>query len=275
MSERLRAMRPNKSAVLPGIAITDLKAIRDLKWLGTAIAVFTALTVVVIWLAWPQAKAQADFLLEAGYLENVPASKLYGPGTINTVEFIDNRAVHLHPTCETDTVSELLTSKIRESSTTDRQLLQLLKKRLDISEKAKEILASEAAISQTRSISLSFENAHILVITDEALLSVRKALLKDNCEEAIQWNISNGGMVCQTREVLEADVTYEMKYDDEVSVDEQARFSSEAAAKLNLVASQESANRISGRRLFYGIKLAPDAFTLNTPDAKPKRCLPP
>jgi hypothetical protein len=260
-------MRPNKPAVLPG------KAIKNLKWLGAAIAAFTTLTVLVVWLAWPQAKAPADFLLEAGYLEIVPPSKFYGPGTINTVEFGDNGKVHLYPTCETDAVSELLTSKIHESDTTDRELLQSLKKRLDISEKTKEILASEAAISQTRSISLIFENVHILLITDEGLLSVRDALLKDSCEEAIQWNISNGGMVCQTRAVLEADVTYEMKYNDEVSVDEQARFSSEAAAKLDLVASQDSTNRISGRRLFYGIKLAPDAFTLKTPDAKPTKCL--
>ena len=92
-------------------------------------------------------------------------------------------------------------------------------------------------------------------------------------EEAVEWNISNGGIVRQTRAVLEADVTHEMTYNDEVSVDEQARFSSEAAAKLDLVASQDSTNRISGRRLFYGIKLAPDAFTLKTPDAKPTKCL--
>jgi hypothetical protein len=111
------------------------------------------------------------------------------------------------------------------------------------------------------------------LITDEGLSSVRDALLKDSCDKTVQWDISHGAMVCQTQAVLEADVTYEFKYKDGVSVGEQDRLSSEAAAKLDLVASQDSKNRISGRRLFYGIKLVPDAIILNTPDAKPTKCL--
>jgi len=176
----------------------------------------------------------------------------------------------LHPTCEM--ASGLLVDKVLESQTVDRGLAQLLKKSVDISGQIKDIFTSQAAINQTKSISLRFENAHILLMTDEALISVRKALLKNSCEEAVFINISNGSIVCQTREVLEADVIYEVRYKENVSVGERARFDAEAAAKLNLAPSQDSTNRISGRQLFFGIKLAPEAIILNTPDAKPMRC---
>lgn len=260
-------MRTKKSVVLPRTLA------KRMRWFTGAGAACIALIGVVGWFALPQGSTPTNYLLEAGYLEIVPPSKFFGPGTINTVEFQENGRVQLHPTCDTDSLSALLSDKIHASNTTDREVLQSLKKQLDISEKIKEVLASEAAIKQAKSISISFENVHIILITDEGLLTVRDALVKDHCQEAIAWNISNGGVVCQTRAVLEADVTYEIKYRDEVSASERARYNSEAAAKLAMVTHEDSTNRISGRRLFYGIKLAPDAFTLNTPEAKPVKCL--
>jgi hypothetical protein len=111
---------------------------------------------------------------------------------------------------------------------------------------------------------LKLENANILLIADEALLSARHDLLKNTCEEAILENISAGGIVCQTRAVLEADVTYEIRYDDTISIGERVRLSAAAAEKLNLDARQDSADRIMGHELFFGIKLAPNAIILNS-----------
>lgn len=267
VSGRLRPMRQKKPALLPR------KAIRNLKWVGAAGAAFTALIALVVWFAWPTGTSPTNFLQEVGYYEITPPSKLSGPGTFNTIEFLDNGKIELHPTCEISPASELLAGKIQESETTDREVSQLLKKEFDISEKIQDVLTSEVARTQAKSIFLRFQNVHILAISDEVMLSVRHALLGTNCDEAVEWNISHGGMVCQAKSVLEADVVYEIKYNDNVSAAEQARFSSEAAANLDLVASQDSTNRISGKRLFYGVRLAPDAIILNTPDAKPTKCL--
>jgi hypothetical protein len=102
------------------------------------------------------------------------------------------------------------------------------------------------------------------LITDESLISARHALLKGECEDAVIENVSNGGIVCQTRSVLEADVMYEIKYSDTVSIDERARLTSEAAAKLNLDARQDAGNRISGHQLFFGVKLAPRPIVIGS-----------
>jgi hypothetical protein len=121
-----------------------------------------------------------------------------------------------------------------------------------------------AGISHISSIHLKLENANILLVSDESLISARHALLKCECEDAVIENVSNGGIVCQTRSVLEADVIFEIKYDDAVSIGERAKLTSEAAAKLNLDARQGADNRISGHQLFFGVKLAPKPIMLGS-----------
>ena len=253
-------MRRAKPALLPGKAI-------NLKWLGAGIGVFVALVIVVVWFTRPQEKTLTDILLESGYYENVPPTTFSGPGTINTVEFLSNGKVALHPTC--DVTPDLLAGKIQKSQTIDRDLRQVLEKQLDVSGEIREKLAAAAGLSQINSIHLKLENANVLLITDEALLSARDALLKGRCEDAIVLNISNGGMVCQTRAVLEADVIYDIEYSNKVSIGERARLSAEAAAKLKLDAHQDSENRISGRQLFYGVKLASNPILLGSSATDP------
>ena len=201
-------------------------------------------------------------LLETGYFENVLPDTFSGPGTINTVEFLSDGKVALHPTCNVG--AGFLADKIQRSQTIDRELKQTLEKKLDVSGEIRQKLAAVAGISQIESVHLKLENANILLITDEALLSARHDLLKGTCEEAILENISAGGIVCQTRAVLEADVTYEIGYKDRVSIGERARLSAAAAAKLNLDARQDLDDRITGRQLFFGIKLAPKAIILSS-----------
>ena len=104
-------MRRAKPALLSGQTI-------KLKWLGAGVGIFVALASVVVWFAWPQEKTLTDYLLESGYYENIPPTKLSGPGTINTVEFLSNGKVALHPTC--DVTPELLVDKIQESATIGR-----------------------------------------------------------------------------------------------------------------------------------------------------------
>jgi len=168
----------------------------------------------------------------------------------------------MHPTC--DVQPGFLADKIQRSPTVDRELKQSLEKKLDVSAEVREKLEAVAGISQISSINLKLENANILLVSDESLISARHALLKGECEDAVIENVSNGGMVCQTRSVLEADVIFEIKYDDTVSIGERAKLTSEAAAKLNLDARQDADNRISGHQLFFGVKLAPKPIVLGS-----------
>ena len=259
VSERLRAMRRAKPALLPRKTI-------KLKWVGVVSGAFIAiaLVIVAVWFTWPrQGKGTITaILLETGYFEIVPPTTFGGPGTINTIEFLSNGKVEMHPTCDVE--PGFLADKIQKSQTIDRELKQSLEKTLDVSAEVRDKLEALAGISQISSIHLKLENANILLVSDESLISARHALLKGECEDAVIENVSNGGIVCQTRSVLEADVIFEIKYDDTVSIGERAKLTSEAAAKLNLDARQDADNRISGHQLFFGVKLAPKPIMLGS-----------
>jgi hypothetical protein len=60
----------------------------------------------------------------------------------------------------------------------------------------------------------------ILTIPHEGLLNVRGQYLKGNCEEAIIWNLRAGASVCQTEEVLQADIVYRIELEDRLGASE-------------------------------------------------------
>ena len=204
-------MRRTKSALLPS------KTVR-LKWLGAGSGTFIALVIVAAYFLWSPGETPASVLGQIGYLEIEPPSTLSGPGTINTVEHLSNGKVTLFPTCNTK--PEFLAGQVIKAPTTDREMTKSFKKSLDASGKIKETLTALAGAGQVKSVHLKLENASILLATDETLLSARHDLLKGTCEAAIAENITNGGVVCQTRAVLEADVTYEIGYSETLSIGE-------------------------------------------------------
>ena len=109
-----------KPALLPS------KTIR-LRWLGLGF-VALALLIGVVWFTWPRPGKEtiAAILLETGYFEIVPPSTFGGPGTINTIEFLSNGKVEMHPTC--DVGPGFLADKIQKYQTIDRELKQSLEK---------------------------------------------------------------------------------------------------------------------------------------------------
>jgi len=232
--------------------------IRGKVWIASGLFAVFVVVAVVVWFAWPREKSLGDLLFEAGYFEIVPPSTLSGPGTINAVEFRSDGKIALHPTC--DVSPELFTGKLQRSQTIDRALRQSLDKKLNISGQIKDMFEAAIGLNRINSVHLKLENTNILLISDEALISARNSLLKGPCEEAVLQNLSAGARVCQTRAVLEADVSYEIKYNDDVSLGDRAQLNSKAAAKLNLAAHQISTDRITGRHLFFGVKLAPNAI---------------
>jgi hypothetical protein len=154
----------------------------------------------------------------------------------------------------------------------DRELKQSLEKNLDVSAQVRDKLSAVAGMQQVDSIHLKLENANILLISDESLISTRNALLKAECEDAVTQNLSSGGVVCQTRSVLEADVVYEIKYHNKISMEERAKLTSEIAAKLELDAHQGGDDKVSGSQLFFGIRLSPNPIVLKTATGEIKPC---
>ncbi|WP_244626152.1 hypothetical protein [Bradyrhizobium betae] len=218
---------------------------------------------VAVYAGYPRKKQTITAILsETGYFEVVPPSTFGGPGTINTIEYLSNGRLELHPTCDVD--PNLLVNKIQKSRTMDRDLKQSLEKKLDVSAQVRDKLSAVAGMQQVEAVNLKLENANILLISDESLISTRNALLKSECEDAVTQNISGGGVVCQTRSVLEADVVYEIRYTNKISMEEKAKLTSEIAAKLDLDVHEGAEDKVSGSQLFFGIRLSPNPIVMKT-----------
>jgi hypothetical protein len=259
-------MRRAKSVVLPRQV-----ASRKWLWLGSGVFVAIALVMVSVYAGYPRQKQTITAILsETGYFEVVPPSTFGGPGTINTIEYLSNGRLELHPTCDVDPA--LLTGKIQKSRTVDRDLQQSLEKKLDVSAQVRDKLSAVTGMQQVERVNLKLEHANILLISDESLISTRNALLKAECEDAVTLNVSSGGVVCQTRSVLEADVVYEIKYHNTISMEEKAKLTSEIAAKLDLDVQQGAEDKVSGSQLFFGIRLSPNPILLKSATGKIKPC---
>jgi hypothetical protein len=259
-------MRREKPVVLPREI-----AGRKWLWLGGVVFVAIAVVMVAVFVGFPRKKQTITAILsDTGYFEVVPPSTFGGPGTINTIEYLSDGRLELHPTCDVDPA--LLVGKIQKSRTVDRDLKQSLEKKLDVSAQVRDKLSAVAGMQQVEAVNLKLENANILLISDESLISTRNALLKAECEDAVTMNVSSGGVVCQTRSVLEADVVYEIRYREKVSMEEKAKLTSEIAAKLDLDVHQGAEDKVSGSQLFFGIRLSPNPIVLKTAAGEIRPC---
>src|SRR5262249_34220712 len=140
LSERLRAMRRTKSALL-----SEKVASRKWLWLGCGGFVPIGLVMVSVCARVPRKKQTITAILsETGYYEVVSPITLGGPGSINTIEYLSNGRLELHPTCAVDPA--LLNGKIQKSRTVDRGLKRSLEKKPDVSAQVRDKLSAVAGM---------------------------------------------------------------------------------------------------------------------------------
>src|SRR5438067_7273796 len=175
----------------------------------------------------------------SGYYELQPPSRLGGPGTINTVETLSDGSLRLHPTCTMD--KNALAALWQESVTVDRHLVSNVTNAFDAMADALSVFAAHTTGNRVKKISISFENMRIVTISDESLFTLRDNYLKGSCEEAVAWNLKNQAKVCQTEEVLEADLAYRMSFADGIGIAEKAEIAKQFAgsAKLDVNSTNE------------------------------------
>lgn len=215
-------------------------------------------------------RALANLLAQQGYYELATPAELYIPGTINTIEVRSDGKVELHPTCKMDV--GMLAKMTIKSRTIDRDLALGLNKKFDISGEMQDLVSATIGHNRSAKLNVSLHNSHILLATDEDLLRVQHELVKDTCQEAIELNIRNGGIVCQTRAALKGDLVYDVNYKRELATEEKGKLTTDLAATLNLSADQDRADRMQGNGLIYGIKLMPAGIISNEPDSTPAHC---
>src|SRR5438034_5531068 len=171
-------------------------------------------------------------LQKAGYLELTPPSRLFGPGTISTVERLSNGSIQLHLACRMD--NDALKPLWQVSDTVSESLAHNISHAFDALANMLTSAASHATGNRVKEIAISLEHMRILTMSHEDLLKIRSDYLKDTCEQAVLWNLKAGARVCQTEEVLEADLAYRMSFKDGLDISEEAELAKEVTGKLKL-----------------------------------------
>jgi hypothetical protein len=139
-----------------------------------------------------------------GYRAVTPPSRLYGPGIFTTVETLPNGTIKLHPTCTMD--GDKLAALWSKSPTVDESLFSAIEQTFASSAKALDSIESNATGKRVKGFDFALRNIYVVTLSDEGLSGVRSKYLKDACEENVIWNLRAGARVCQSEEVLEADL---------------------------------------------------------------------
>jgi len=208
-----------------------------------------------------------ELLMEEGYLEPAPPSRLYGPGTINMVETRPDGKLRLHRTC---TVPEdALTPMWVVSEAGHRNFANHAQDEMVASAEARRFAGSEAAAQRVTRITVSLQDMRVVTMSHEDLIKVQREYITGSCEEVVVHNLKAGAKVCQTDEVLQADLVYRVSYADGLEITEKADIAKQISASLNLTEDSSQVDELRGENLFYGIKLRLNCFNLKNDD-RPK-----
>ena len=149
-----------------------------------------------------------------GYSAVTPPSRLFGPGTFTTVEKLSNGTLQLRPTCIMD--DGTLAAKWSKSPTVDESLVSAIEQTFASSAKALDSIESNTTGKRVKGFDFALRNIYVVTLSDEGLRGVRRQYLKDACEEVGIGNLRAGAAVCQSEEVLEADLVYKTNVEDEI-----------------------------------------------------------
>lgn len=189
---------------------------------------------------------------EYGYSAVTPPSRLFGPGTITTVETLPDGTLQLHLACKMDDTA--LAAMWQKSPTINRSLVSAIKQTFEASAKALEILSSGANGKRIKGVDVSLRDINILTMPYQDLVEVRDQYLKGACEEVVIGNLRAGAAVCQPEEVLEADLVYKQAVQNGLSGKAKAEATG-AGGSLNAGEELTEADEVQGEHLFLGAKV--------------------
>ena len=137
-----------------------------------------ALLPFLCWVAWYGLSIPSDtndrltrVVEDYGYSAVTPPSRLYGPGTIMTVETLSDGTLRLHPACKIDGVT--LVTRWNKSPTINRSLISAIKQTFASSANALGVIQSSATGNHTDDVDISLRNLNIVTISYEDLHDVR------------------------------------------------------------------------------------------------------
>jgi hypothetical protein len=238
---------------------------RKVKWLLAAFAVVTPLSIVAsIYFYNPDPDKLNEAIRSIGFYPITPPTNLRAPGSICHVT---PNGKYYTMLCEAQ--PGRLSSVMRTSPTNKQVSTELRKVQLGINTDIIQQVNSSADAKLIETIKLDLNDVEVLEVSLEDLATIADELLKrESCLRVVKKYLEDGEYVCQGQQVVKATTTYT------VAVDNVGTGHLQKAAeliKLNIAsdARVEGDKVVSGKNLYYGMKLAPRCMYL--PDRASRR----
>jgi hypothetical protein len=188
-----------------------------------------------------------------GYRAVTPPSRLYGPGIFTTVETLPNGTITLHPTCTME--DDKLAAKWSKSPTVDESLFSAIEQTFAASAKVLDVIESNTTGKRVKGFDFALRNIYVVTLSDEGLRGVRRQYLKDACEEVVIGNLRAGAAVCQSEEVLEADLVYKTNVENELGGGVKGGIAGRATGSVASDQQAKTRYEVRGDDLFLGARV--------------------
>jgi hypothetical protein len=186
-----------------------------------------------------------------GFGKLTPPSTLTPPGTYVYVRDWDPFLIGTTCTAEDAFGPDL---PVRESDTQEAKAIEEKSQNVSLAAEYLKQIKAEVRFKRVKNITYSLANTKIFEI-DDARLFASSDRLSEPCADALEFRWENGDDVTLVKQVLQADVKYELEYEIGVALTAEDKLGivKGLAPKLSADASSAKEHEISGMALYWGI----------------------
>jgi hypothetical protein len=208
-------------------------------------------------------KPNPDKLHEAigniGFYPITPPTSLRAPGSLYHVS---SDGKYYSMLCEVQ--PERLVAVTRTSFTNNQVSSELRKARLGVSAELLRNIEATVNAKLVESVKLEIDDVEVLEVSLEDLAIIADELLRrGTCDQEVRRYLQEGDYICQGQQVLKATTKYTVAFDNTATA---AGLLSRTAEVIKLTydsdAKFEGGQIVSGKNLYYGMKLAPRCLYL-------------
>jgi hypothetical protein len=213
--------------------------------------------VAAVYMHEPTPDKLNEAIVDIGFYPITPPNILRAPGSIYQVSSDGKYYTML---CEVD--PKRLVDVTRTSPTNDRVSSELRKARLGVSADFLRNIKTKADAKLVEAVRLELEDVEVLEVSLEQLAVIADELLKrETCDQEVRKYLEVGDYVCQGQQVLKATTKYTVAFDDS-STGLLERTAGMIKLAYDADARVEGEQIVSGKNLYYGMKLAPRCLYL-------------
>jgi hypothetical protein len=224
-----------------------------LKWGAIALACAAPLGgVAAVYVYEPTPDKLNEAIVDIGFYPITPPNILRAPGSIYRVSS-DGKDYRM--LCEVD--PKRLVDVTRTSPTNNRVSSELRKARLVMSADLLRNIKTKADAKLMETVRLELEDVEVLEVSLEQLAIIADELLRrETCDHEVRKYLEVGDYVCQGQQVLKATTKYTVAFDD-TATGQLERTAGVISSAYDADAKVEGGQIVSGKNLYYGMKLAP------------------